>query len=276
MTSSPLVLSFAIDKLSAGCISALSVFDGKLLASFTGFTQLVITSQEGSQISSITTNRNEELYDASWTPGGKIVYTTINTKKVVLTSESGLIIALSQMSDPRYFSISDDVMYLSDWQAGVYQSTDDGVNWSLVFEPIDNWKVWQVIKVTANHSGDFWSLAYRNGIFGVCSMDGRRLDGNVKVRIIDMPSSTSDRSIDLSRSKLSYDGNMNIFLSDHENKAVHIFSVTGQYHCQILSSRHIKKEPCKVAIDKKRKLLYVGQNEGLVGVFNLVCGAGSN
>ena len=54
-------------------------------------------------------------------------------------------------------------------------------------------------------------------------------------------SKTNGKHIDLSYSIiLSYDGNMNIFLSDSDNKAVHVLSVNGQYHCQLLSSHHIK------------------------------------
>ena len=61
----------------------------------------------------------------------------------------------------------------------------------------------------------------------------------------------------------------NIFLSDCNNNAVHVFSVNGQYHCQLLSSLHIKNKPSSQAVDKERQLLYVGQDNSVVGVFKL-------
>ena len=105
------------------------------------------------------------------------------------------------------------------------------------------------------------------------SVDRRRSDGNVTWRDISVP--TTDRKhIDLLYSRLSYDGNMNIFLSECHNKAVHVLSVNGQYHCQLLSSHHFKKKPGRLAVDKERQLLYVGQARGFVGVFELTYGDG--
>ena len=53
-----------------------------------------------------------------------------------------------------------------------------------------------------------------------------------------------------------------------------MWSVNGQYHCQLLSSHHIKNLPCRLAVDKERQLLYVGQDESVVGVFKLTYGEG--
>ena len=156
----------------------------------------------------------------------------------------------------------------------MYQSTDDGVSWSLVFKSTDGWYCWEVIKVTTDHSDDFWTLEHsdnNNYHLRVYSVDRRRSDGNVTWKDINVPT-TDGKHIDLSCSGLSYDGNMNIFLSDFENKAIHVLSVNGQYHCQLLSSHHFKNKPCRLAVDKDRLLLYVGQVEGIVGVFKLTYG----
>ena len=65
---------------------------------------------------------------------------------------------------------------------------------------------------------------------------------------------------------------MNSFLSDCEKKAVHVLSVNGQYHCQLLSSYNIESIHHKLAVDKERHLLYVGQLRSVVEVFNLKYG----
>ena len=279
MTPSQLLTNFTVKKLKGWRVDILSVFNDKLLVSNgVDLSQLFIYSREGRHLSTITTNDNDGLLDATWTPRGNIVYTTWNSNKVVVMSESGKVITThTQMTKPLYLSVSsDDIIYLADYETGVYQSTDDGVSWSLVFESTDGWHCWQVIKVTTDHSDDFWTLeqsANLNNHLRVYSVDRRRSDGNVTWRDINVPT-TDGKHIDLTSSRLSYDGNMNIFLSDCFNKAVHVLSLNGQYHCQLLSSHHIKNIPWRLAVDKERQLLYVGQRDGEVEVFKLTYGKG--
>ena len=281
MTSSQLLQNFTVDQLEDYCVNILSVFNDKLLVSCSYLSQLFIYSREGRHLSTITTNNNDRLYDATWTPRGNIVYTTFDSNKVVVMSESGKVITThSLMTSPRCLSVSnDDIIYLAYSQTDVYQSTDDGVSWSLVFKSTDGWHCEQVIKVTNDHSDDFWTLEYsdnNSSHLRVYSVDRRRSDGNVTWRDINVPT-THGKHIDLSEyTSLSYDGNMNIFLSDYANKAVHVLSVNGQYQCQLLSSHHIENELFRLDVDRERQLLYVGQEEGVVGVFKLTYGDGGD
>ena len=269
VTSSQLLLNFTVDQLKDWHVDILSVFNDKLLVNGYGRSQLFIYSREGRYLSTITTNDYDKLLDATWTPHGYIVYTTYNSDKVVVMSESGKVITThTRVTSPRRFSVSsDDIIYFADYETGVYQSTDDGVSWSLVFKSTDGWHCKQVIKVTTDHSDDFWTLEtsdnYYNYHLRVYSVDRRRSNGNVTWRDINVPT-TDGKHIDLSHSSLSYDGNMNIFLSDWYNKAVHVLSVNGQYHCQLLSSHHLKNKPWRLSLDKERQLLYVGQNNGVM------------
>ena len=278
MTSTQLLQNFTVDQLKdLYSVNILSVFNDKLLVScggnLFGLSQLFIYSREGRHLSTITINNKDRLCDAMWTPRGNIVYTTCDSNKVVVMSESGKVITThTQMTKPRDLSVSsDDIIYLADSKTGVYQSTDDGVSWSLVFKSTDRWHCRQVIKVTTDHSDDFWTLGYidnKNWHLRVYSVDRRHSDGNVTWRDINVPT-TDGKHIDLSGSRLSYDGNMNIFLIDYSNRAVHVLSLNGQYHCQLLSSHHFKNNPCRLAVDKERQLLYVGQGKSVVGVFKL-------
>ena len=277
MTSFQLLLYFTVDQLKVwGHIDILSVFNDKLLVSRYNLSRLFIYSRDGRHLSTISTNDNDNLFDATWTPHGNIVYTTFMSKKVVVMSESGKVITINtQMTDPRCLSVSnDDVIYLAEWDKGVYQSTDDGVTWSFVFKSTVKWHCMQVIKVTTDHSDIFWTLEdndndkYRLRVY---SLDKRHFLGKVKWKDIAVPN-IDNEPINLLRSVLSEDGNMNIFLSDNENNAVQMFSVNGQYHCQLLTSHHIRNAPYRLAVDKERQLLYVGQEESVVGVFKLSYG----
>ncbi len=75
-------------------------------------------------------------------------------------SESGKVIAThTHVVKPRHLSVSDDdIIYFADMETGVYQSTDDGVSWTLVFKPIGR-QILQVIKVKTVDSDNFLSIA---------------------------------------------------------------------------------------------------------------------
>ena len=271
-TSPQLLLNFTVKQVENEYIDILSVFSDKLLVSRRKFLPVLFTySREGNCLTNFTTKGNDQLLDAAWTPQGNIVYTTVSQKEVVVISEPGkVIISHTQMKEPQLLSISNDnIIYLADFHTGVYQSTNNYVNWTLVFKPIDGWHCYQVIKVTRDHSDDFWTLGSNNANewhLRVYSVDRRRSDGNLTWRnIID----STIGQLYLLDGSLAYDGNMNIFLSDYDNRAVHVFLVNGQYHCRLLSSHHIKYVQHRLAVDKKRQLLYVGQPLGAMEVFKL-------
>ena len=269
--------NFTVKKLMDCYVSILSVVNDKLLISDSGLSQLFIYNCEGRHLSTITINDNELLFDAMWTPRGNIVYTTFSNTVVVISESGEVITPPTQMTFPGYLSVSNDnIIYLADRMTDVYQSTNDGVSWSIIFQSTDGWHCWQAIKVNTDHRDEFWTLEKSNNnnyhlrVYGV---NRKHYDVTWKDIII---TTTNDKHCNLAGSRLSYDNNMNIFLSDYYNKAVHVLSVNGQYHCQLLSSQHFKNYPCALAVDRKSELLYVGQNEGVVGVFKLTYGNGGN
>ena len=192
-------------------------------------------------------------------------------------SESGEVIVKNKMIEPRFFSVSNEIIYLTDKKAGVYQSTDDGVSWSLVFKSTDEWYCREVIKVTTDCCDDYWALEKNDNNsyhLRVYSVDKRR-SHNVTWRDIDV-TTTDGKHINLSHSKLSYDGDKNIFLSECYNKAVHVLSVNSPNHCQPLLSQYVKTKPRKLAVDKERQQLYVGQTGGEVEVFQYAYADGAD
>jgi hypothetical protein len=183
-------------------------------------------------------------------------------------SQSGKIITQTQMTDPRRLSVStDNVIYLADWESGVYQSTDDGESWSLVFKSPDGGECLQVIKVIIDHSDHFWTIEWKDNYrLRVYNVNKKGDDINLTWSDVSLSTSLDTHILLDYNSYLSYDGDMNIFLSDWDNNTVHVFTVNGQYNCQLLSSTHINS-PLSLTVDRKRQLLFVGQLGSVVGVF---------
>ena len=76
----------------------------------------IYNSREGHHPSTISIKNNDTLCDVTLTPRGNIIYTTCNSKKNVVISESGrVIITHTHMTDQRCLSTStDDIIYLTD------------------------------------------------------------------------------------------------------------------------------------------------------------------
>ena len=210
MMSSLLLLNFTVPQLVEGwrSVNILSVFHDKLLVSSSYLLafQLFIYSREGRHLSTITVENknNNYLRDATWTPRGNIVYTTDTIRResyeVVRMSESGKVINIhNQREVPWYLSVSNDGIIFLAAETSVYQSTDDGISWSRVFESTDGWHCLQVIKMTTDHSDDFWAWEsrYSSKHLHVYSVDRRHSNGNVSWKDIDVRS-TNNKHIDLS------------------------------------------------------------------------------
>jgi hypothetical protein len=79
------------------------------------------------------------------------------------------------------------------------------------------------------------------------------------------PRSTPE-SCSLVNARLVYDGHTNIYVTDWDNRAVHVWSVDGRYDRQLLSS---PRRITSVEVDRQRHVMYVGQEGGIVSVYAL-------
>ena len=273
---------YVADQWESDGVTILSIYDNKLLASCYVLSQLFIFDLSGRHLSTVFFNDGDELRDAVLAPRGSLVYTTFYDHKVVVTSEKGkLNITHTQISAPLDLSVSyDGIIYLADEKTGVYQSTNDGRTWTLAFKSADGWQCKQVVTVTTDLLDEFWTIEKSDKLFTedyhlrVYSVDRKLSIGYVSMRDINV-TTAGGKQLNLASSSLSYDGYSNIFISDWYNKAVHVFSVNGQYHFQLLSPRQMKNQPCRLAFDKERHILYVGQSKALVEAFQLTYGEGN-
>jgi hypothetical protein len=132
--------------------------EGQLLIGLHQEHQLHIYSANCSHVTSLATPHNDMVHDAVWTPRGNIVYTEHNRGKVVTLSQSGDVIQLNNVSHASNLSVSTDgVIYLTSlsmhyytWLSSIYQSTDDGLTWSHMFDVSGDFWCYHVIKVSTD------------------------------------------------------------------------------------------------------------------------------
>ena len=272
VTSSHALLTFTVSKLKRkgglGEVDILSMLDDTLIISDSGSSHLHLYTREGLYLSSISVCNNDLVYDAMATPRGNIIYTTKRYKKVVVVSVSGEIIANNKMADPKRISVSEDnSIYLADFEVGTYQSTDDGFTWTLVMKLEAGWQCWQAIKVATHNDVSFWMRGRKNGTRQVRKYSTDKvIDTNFAWRASLLIEES--KHINTTFGCLLFDGRSNVFLSDANNKAVHIFSPNGSYRYQLLSTGYLKFSPRKLLLDKENQL-FVGQSGNVVESFKL-------
>jgi hypothetical protein len=116
----------------------------------------------------------------------------------------------------------------------------------------------------------YWTREYLNSgttkkRLRVCTVDKRQAGNNVTWCDVTLPSRVT---VDLQSVRLAYDGHTNIFINDVANKAVHVWSVSGQYERQLVSQ--LTNQPQRMAINNQNgHVMYVGQGSGTVSVFEL-------
>ena len=262
------VRTLVIPQLKDNDVTMVSAHKDKLLVSSWGSSQLYIYTLDGRYISTISVPGM--LFDVTWTPRGDIACTTRHNHKVIILSQGGTIITQTEMTNPQCLSVStNDVMYLADWQNGVYESSDGGANWSRVFQSREGVQCWQVIEIPTKHGEIFWTLERKDSKYRLCAFNAnaKRSDNSLSWRDVAVPA-TGETAINLASSRLGHDGHAYVFLTDQQNNAVHVFSLGGQYQFQLLSSQQINT-PWRLAFDTNYGLLYVGQSRGEVKVFAL-------
>ena len=275
ITSYELSHSFFVKQKKLSKINILSVYQDKILISEKHHTKFFIYNREGSYRSTISLKDNDTLSDVTWTPRGNIVYSTIKTKNVVTMLESGEVISEQKMDRPACISVSNYIIYLADYETGVYQSTDDGVSWSHIFKPSHEWHCWHVIKANLDQNDGFWALEMNgnNYQFSMYAMDKNEHNSCLTRTDIILPiadNSAEPVKIDFS-TRLLNDGFFNVFFNDTKNDAIYLWSVEDDSHRQLLSSHQIYK-PCSMAIDETSCLLFIGQANNEVKVFTLKYG----
>jgi hypothetical protein len=250
--------------------------EGQLLVGHWFDHTLHVYRADGSRVKSITLSYSEIVTDAVWTRQGNIVYCKLleDSCNVKTISQSSKVIQQTNILQPSSLSVSTgNAIYLISAGTSVYQSTDDGLTWSRMFDVSDGWKCWQVIKASTDTDTDvLWTVVKSFGDWRlqVYTVDKRpAAGGNVTWRDVTLPSHVT---VSLSESKLAYDGHTSVFVTDFYNGAVHAWSVGGQYDRLVVLFWQLSSPIRCVAVDTQRHVhvMYVGCDNGAISVFELV------
>jgi hypothetical protein len=285
--SAKLVRSFQVDT-RAHSVSSLSVSrrTGLLLIGEMHSTNVFLYTMEGKNVSSISLPQGDKLSDVAWTPlRDNIVYTGKNSElglndAICVMSVNGVVIARTKWfySVSHYISVSsDNTIYITHIVHGLSVSKDDGITWTRV-QPIllnsqPKWEVEYAIKVSnANHTADeLWSLERTfsgyNYRLRACKLDSQ--SGNVLNswrNITQFTSAANNYDI----FKLLYDGDSNVYmLSSSGEKSLSVFSVNGDYVCQLFSFKDYVIPIRSLAVSRQRDFLYLGTNSRYISVYAL-------
>ena len=275
VTASEHLLDIVISQMESRDVEILSAHNNKLLAGSAAVSQLFIFNSDGSHLSTINANVSDNLVDAAWTPRGNIIFAT-SRDTVVIIDETGRVVKTTVIRGPRRLSVShDNFIYLSVEEQGLYQLATDDDTWTFVVDIKKNVHRWYCrlwIKVTVDDCVEFWTIQtnmYNDPASWTYTLQSSR--SHFRADWMQIYDRFRENCKSEAKDDMIHDGNLNIFLSDIKNKAVHLLSVDNRnQHCQLLSSDYISKEPVRLTIDFQHHLLYVGQRGGVVGVFNLI------
>ena len=241
----------------------LSLYSDKILIGDYSLSKLFVYSRDKRHL--LTIDCEQPLSDAQWTPHGNIVYITTSRILKVVKESNEVIATHTHIKKPFSLSVSaDKIIYLTDWETGVYQSTDDGISWDLVFlNSIDGWHFWRVIKATVDHIDSFWTLNCQSIIYCHLQVYKKRPDGLwVSANFTNLKGM---HLILTTHDYLSYDGRISFLVSNWNKNAIDILSVNDNCH---LWSSYFMYFPQRLVVDMERNLAYVGSKRALY-VFKL-------
>jgi hypothetical protein len=120
--------------------------------------ELHIYTTSGSHVTTLHSFDSEPCTDAVWTRGGNIVCT--NKIYLMVLSMTGKVLNKFDQTLLEYLSVSQfGDIYVSDTR-DVYESTDDGMTWSVKFSIYDsNSYAQQAIRVSSDQYNDFFWTA---------------------------------------------------------------------------------------------------------------------
>ena len=271
--------SFVISELknSQYGLTTLSINNDKILIGsylITKNTSVYICNTNGKNLSNFNVPEGS-LLSAMWINNCQIIFTSNVSNLTNTVSETGDIIAQSTLNQPQYVYVSSlndqQLIYVACWIDGLYRSVDAGKTWSLVFSLPDTCYLKQAIPLTKEDTDGkqiFWTrTSTKSGfILQKCVIDKQ---GKTTWQDVNMATQTGQIiKLDWS-SMMAYDDNDTIFVSCSTDNAVYGFSVESGRQKQSLSITAGLDLPTGLTINKKERLLYVGNKKGVVKIFDL-------
>jgi hypothetical protein len=230
--------------------------DGQVLLGRGEQKQLYVYSEDGYLVTTVAIPFYDRVIDAVWSPREHhIVCATVKTRTTAVMSVSGDVVHHTQMIAPRYLSVSpDNEIYVTCTTKSLYYSTDNGTSWKgLVAQPNFSWEFVHALKVkpsSALSNYAVWLIESNDPEWRLSIYTPKKWTALV------LPNAVNIRQT----GRMTFDGHTNIYLTDYYNKAVHVWSVNGQY-VQLLIPFHTHDyAPENLAMNKQRSMLYVAED----------------
>ena len=213
---------------------------------------------------------------------GNMLCASEKSKRVVLMSKNCSLINQTQMNEPVccHISHSRDAVYVANGSDGIFVSRDEGMSWERIFYSPKKAHCYGVIAISSNPNKD--------GIYWVCENEGKEnndifvlreyvVKWNKKGKMsfqytninLDYYDQNKESVVHIEPIYMAYDGGDCVYICDDVNDRLHAFNVSNKTHRLLSTSDNQLKEPSSLAVDEKRRRLYVGQADGQVLIFSL-------
>ena len=254
-------------------ITTLSVNDDSLLVSSYNNKHVYKYSKDSNKVTNFTSPVNS-LWSVIWLNNSQLLYTSAHYNNSVIMSEASdnkTILTTFNHGLHVYVSINKPgLLYSSDYTKSLYKSEDAGKTWSVVFNLPTGYYLYQAIPVRDDNKEKqvFWTrTGTSKECLRECTVDKQGLATWRDIELI----TQSGKTIQLGdwRSMMVYDDNDTIFVSCPNDNAVYAFSVTSGRQIDLLSITEELDEPSGLALDNKERKLYVGNNGGVIKVFDV-------
>ena len=208
-----------------------------------------------------------------WIGNYQFIYTSdvVDESAKILSETGDIALVPLTLTYPQHL-YEPELIYIADWQDGLYRSADHGKSWSLLFNLPELCRLRQAIPLIKDDNDGrqiFWTRTDFDSKYCLqeCVIDKQR---KTNWRDINMTTQTGN-IIQLEwYSTMVYDEIDTIFVSCLKDNAVYGFSIKYGRQMTSLSVTEGLDEPTGLAIDNENKLLYVGNKKGFIKVFNLL------
>ena len=269
--------TLTIGPMKNECVNILSFHEDKLLAGCAELNELFIYDLDTeSLLMTIKLPKScDKLCDAVWSFDCNIFCTCDKQTFLLLGGE---VIKVDSLIDPRCLYVNQSHVLLADYVNGIFvwrREYKDWINSSVYNKNNGDYHPWQVLLIEGTEN----ILYTRNAVFLCVEFDSKKqcrlqkyvfsaYKGIEETKTIILKTNRN-KILDVSKTSIAVDAYCGIFVADCTTNGVYLFSLDGEFKCQLLSDTDGLNRPCKIALYTERKLLYIGQQNGEVHVFQM-------